>query len=47
MPVGTSELVVTVDDPSRWWHLAQVVAVACLAFLAVPFGRRASRVGRR
>ena len=47
MPVGPSDLVVTVDDPSRWWHLAQVVAVACLAFLAVPFGRRASRVGRR
>ena len=47
LPVGPSDLRITVNDPVRWWHVGQLVAFACLAFLAVPFGRRASRVGRR
>ena len=47
LPVGESDLMITLVDPLRWWHLGQVVAFACLAFLAVPFGRRASRMGRR
>jgi hypothetical protein len=47
LPVGTSRLTVTVTDPSRWWHVGQALAFLALAFLAVPFGRRESRVGRR
>ncbi|WP_377643950.1 glycosyltransferase [Oryzobacter terrae] len=47
LPAGSGRLVVTVDDPLRWWHVAQLVAVVALAFLAVPFGRRESRVVTR
>jgi hypothetical protein len=47
LPVGTGRLTVDVTDPSRWWHVGQVLAVLALAFLAVPFGRRESRVGHR
>jgi GT2 family glycosyltransferase len=47
LPIGTSTLTVTVTDPMRWWHVGQGVAVLLLAFLAIPFGRRESRVGRR
>ncbi len=45
LPVGTGRLTVDVTDPSRWGHVGQVLAVLALAFLAVPFGRRESRVG--
>ncbi|MFL6175339.1 MAG: glycosyltransferase [Ornithinibacter sp.] len=45
LPVGTGRLTVDVTDPSRWWHVGQALAVLALAFLAVPFGRRESRVG--
>jgi hypothetical protein len=44
MPVGTSRLTIVVNDPSRWWHVGQALAFLALAFLAVPFGRRESRV---
>lgn len=47
VPAGSGVLTVTVTDPVRWWHLGQVVAVLALAFLAVPFGRRDSRVAPR
>lgn len=47
LPVGTGQLTVTVTDPDRWWHVGQGLAFLLLAFLAVPFGRRESRVGRR
>jgi hypothetical protein len=46
VPAGAERLTITVTDPSLWWHVAQVVAVLALTFLAVPFGRRESRVGR-
>ena len=46
LPVGTGRLVVDVTDPARWWHVGQALAVLALAFLAVPFGRRVSRVGQ-
>ncbi|WP_392544849.1 glycosyltransferase [Oryzobacter telluris] len=47
LPAGPGVLTITVTDPLRWWHLGQVAAVLALAFLAVPFGRRESRVGSR
>ncbi len=47
LPPGTSSLSVTVTDPWRWWHAGQLVAFVVLAFLAIPFGRRESRVGPR
>jgi hypothetical protein len=47
LPAGTAHLTVSVVDSSRWWHVGQVLAVLALAFLAIPFGRRESRVGRR
>jgi hypothetical protein len=47
LPIGTSTLTVTVTDPMRWWHVGQGDAVLLLAFLAIPVGRRESRVGRR
>ena len=47
MPVGTSRLTITVNDPSRWWHVGQALAFLALAFLAIPFGRRESRVAPR
>jgi hypothetical protein len=47
LPVGTSRLTVTIPDPYRWWHVGQGLAFLALAFLAIPFGRRESRVGRR
>ena len=40
------KLTVTVVDPQPWWHAAQLAGMVFLAFLAVPFGRRESRVGR-
>ena len=46
LPAGSGRLVVDVTDPARWWHAFQVLAVLALAFLAVPFGRRESRVGQ-
>lgn len=46
LPVGTRSLTITVTDPQRWWHVAQALALVVLAFLAVPFGRRESRVGQ-
>ncbi len=45
LPAGSGRLTVDVTDPSRWWHVGQALAVLALAFLAVPFGRRESRVG--
>jgi len=47
LPVGTGRLTVDVTDPYRWWHVAQGLALLALAFLAVPFGRRESRMGAR
>jgi len=47
VPTGGSRLTVELANPDRWWQLGQVVAVLALAFLAVPFGRRESRVGGR
>lgn len=47
LPAGEGVLTVTVEDPDRWWHLGQGLALGVLAFLAVPFGRRESRVGER
>jgi lipopolysaccharide export LptBFGC system permease protein LptF len=44
VPVGGSRLAITLTNPDRWWQVGQVVAVFVLAFLAVPFGRRESRV---
>lgn len=46
MPEGDTRLTITVVDPSRWWHAAQLAGFLLLAFLAVPFGRRESRVRR-
>lgn len=46
MPEGNTSLEVTVIDPVRWWHAAQLAGFLLLAFLAVPFGRRESRVRR-
>ncbi|MBD3785303.1 MAG: hypothetical protein IE926_20545, partial [Micrococcales bacterium] len=43
-PLGVGELTITLTDPQRWWHLGQLLALAVLAFLAVPFGRRETRV---
>src|SRR6478736_3165550 len=47
LPIGTSTLTVSVTDPMRWWHVGQALTFLALAFLAIPFGRRESRVGRR
>jgi GT2 family glycosyltransferase len=47
LPEGPGTLTVTLVDPDRWWHLAQLAGFVVLAFLAVPFGRRESRVTRR
>ncbi|MBM6400960.1 hypothetical protein [Phycicoccus sonneratiae] len=47
LPPGRGTLTVTLTDPQRWWHLGQVLALAVLAFLAVPFGRRETRVVAR
>jgi hypothetical protein len=46
LPAGSGELTITVTDPMRWWHVGQAVAFVLLAFLAIPFGRRESRVRR-
>ncbi len=47
LPPGSGHLTITVTDSARWWHLGQLTAFLVLAFLAIPFGRRASRVGGR
>ena len=47
LPEGASTLTVTLVDPDRWWHLGQGLGLAVLAFLAVPFGRRETRVALR
>ncbi|HET7762451.1 MAG TPA: hypothetical protein VFL46_08835, partial [Phycicoccus sp.] len=47
VPAGPGLLTVTVVDPSRWGHLGQLAALVVLAFLAVPFGRRETRVAGR
>jgi len=46
LPAGSGRLTIDVIDPAHWWHVAQALAFLALAFLAVPFGRRESRVGR-
>ncbi len=46
LPEGAGLLTVTVVDPHPWWHASQLAGMVFLAFLAVPFGRRESRVGR-
>ncbi|MGB7819937.1 MAG: hypothetical protein WBL35_14545, partial [Ornithinibacter sp.] len=45
LPAGQTRLSISVEDPARWWHTAQLAGFLLLAFLAVPFGRRESRVG--
>lgn len=47
LPAGPGRLTISLVDPDRWWHLGQGLALAVLCFLAVPFGRRESRVGPR
>lgn len=47
LPPGRGVLTVSLVDPDRWWHLWQGLALAVLCFLAVPFGRRETRVGLR
>ncbi|WP_223179083.1 hypothetical protein [Phycicoccus endophyticus] len=44
LPTGSVHLTVELPDPDLWWHRWQLFAVAVLAFLAVPFGRRETRV---
>jgi GT2 family glycosyltransferase len=46
LPEGSGLLTVTLVDPQGWWHGAQLAGMVFLAFLAVPFGRRETRVGR-
>ncbi|MBM6405942.1 glycosyltransferase family 2 protein [Phycicoccus sp. CSK15P-2] len=46
LPAGQVTLSVQVRDPRRWEHRGQVLGLALLAFLAVPFGRRETRVTR-
>ncbi|MEO5611040.1 MAG: hypothetical protein ABIQ61_00875, partial [Ornithinibacter sp.] len=46
MPSGETRLTIAVLDPAHWWHSAQLVGFLLLAFLAVPFGRRESRMRR-
>ncbi len=47
LPTGPGTLSITLTDPQRWWHLGQGLALGVLAFLAVPFGRRETRVALR
>ena len=47
LPAGTGELVITLPSEQRWWHVGQVLGLLALVFLAIPFGRRAARVGER
>lgn len=47
LPAGTGMLTVDLVDPDRWWHVGQGAALVVLAFLAVPFGRRETRVAER
>ncbi len=47
LPAGPGVLTITLTDPQRWWHLGQLLSLAVLAFLAVPFGRRETRVAAR
>ncbi len=46
LPEGRGLLTVTLVDPQGWWHGVQLVGAVFLAFLAIPFGRRETRVGR-
>ncbi|MCE1179827.1 MAG: glycosyltransferase [Micrococcales bacterium] len=43
VPAGTHDLTVDVRPAHRWWQLAQALLLALTVFLAVPFGRRATR----
>ncbi len=44
LPPGAGSLTIRLTDPQRWWHLGQGLGLAVLSFLAVPFGRRETRV---
>jgi GT2 family glycosyltransferase len=44
LPEGSARLTVDVVDPQHGWHVAQLGALVVLGFLAVPFGRRETRV---
>jgi len=46
VPQGTHTLTVSVDAGPLWWRLVQGVGLIALVFLAIPFGRRASRRSR-
>lgn len=43
IPAGTHHLTIDVVTAHGWWRALQGLALAIVAFLAVPFGRRASR----
>lgn len=43
VPPGRGHLTVQVLPVQPWWHLAQGLLLAVVAFLAIPFGRKASR----
>jgi lipopolysaccharide export LptBFGC system permease protein LptF len=43
MPVGTHNLSIDVETAYGWWRGLQALALAIVAFLAIPFGSRASR----
>jgi len=43
LPVGTHTLTIDVETEFAWWRGLQGLAIAVVAFLAIPFGTRASR----
>lgn len=43
VPAGTHQLTIEVPTEHPWWRLLQGLALAVVAFLAIPFGSRASR----
>ena len=43
MPAGTHQLTIDVETAHGWWRVLQGLALAIVAFLAIPFGSRASR----
>jgi GT2 family glycosyltransferase len=43
MPAGTHHLSIDVETAHGWWRGLQALALAIVAFLAIPFGSRASR----